>query len=174
MSKKADDAAQGTKRKRKKTSSPASTKPAADPPPSREKDGKYTTANPTAWKPGQSGNPAGRPKCRTLSEAIRAKLQEQALVSSGHIEGCVDKECYGCKPTEETWADLIAERLVRVAAGMSIEQSVPAVKEIGDRTEGKARQPIEIDPTQDAMQLLANLLGKPIETIQNLAEQRKG
>lgn len=31
-------------------------------------------APPKAWKPGQSGNPAGRPKHKTLMETIREKL----------------------------------------------------------------------------------------------------
>jgi hypothetical protein len=108
----------------------------------RASDGKFAEGNSVGWQPGQSGNPAGRPKCVTLSEAIRAELAKSCEFD-----------------TESTWAEMVAARLVRVAAGQTLEQSVAAVREIGDRTEGKARQPIDLDPTVEAKQLLAALLG---------------
>ena len=47
-----------------------------------------------AWKPGQSGNAAGRPKCITLSEAYRKALAQ------------IDES----DPQKRTFAEVIAER----------------------------------------------------------------
>jgi hypothetical protein len=152
MSKKAaHDAADGTKGKSKHSSAskkPTKKKRVASSKVERAEAGKFAPGNANAFKPGESGNPAGRPKHRTLSEAIRDKLKQETGLE-----------------TDETWADLIAERLVRVAAGMSLENSTNAAKEIGDRTEGKARQPIDLDPTDDAKRLLANILGRDVSEL---------
>lgn len=158
MSKAADDAAKKTKGKSSKKkassqSSSASSQPKPERDDGRQPDGKFTKDVPTAWKPGQSGNPAGRPKYRTLSEAIRAKLREKAAAG------------------DTTYADAIAQCLVEIASGefvgmMGVSAAiVSAVKEIGDRTEGKARQVIEIDPVANAQNTLANLLGRPVEEL---------
>lgn len=112
----------------------------------REPGAPFAVGNTEGWQPGQSGNPAGRPKSVTLSEAIRAELAK-------HCEYDSD---------DRTWAEVVASRLVKVAAGHTLEQSTPAAREISDRTEGKARQPIDLDPTVEAKQLLAALLGVAI------------
>ena len=52
---------------------------------------------PHRWKKGQSGNPSGRPKSKTLSDAYRNKLEEPV---PNDLEG-------------RTWAELIAEAQVR-------------------------------------------------------------
>jgi hypothetical protein len=80
---------------------------------------------PTRWKKGQSGNPAGRPKSKTLSDAYKNKLEE--LVPND--------------PEGRTWAELIAEAQVRDA----VRGNVQAAREIADRTEGRARQAIEFE-----------------------------
>jgi len=76
------------------------------------------------WKKGQSGNPKGRPKSITLSEAYRRELAK------------VD-------PTDEhkrTFAEILAEQaVVKAKTG-----DVQALREIADRTEGKARQTITL------------------------------
>jgi hypothetical protein len=77
------------------------------------------------WKKGQSGNPSGRPKSKTLSDAFKNKLEE--LVPDD-LEG-------------RTWAELIAVALVRDA----VRGNVQAAREIADRTEGRARQAIEFE-----------------------------
>src|SRR5271163_882596 len=77
------------------------------------------------WKKGQSGNPSGRPKCKTLSNAYRNKLEE-----------AVPND-----PEGRTWAELIAEAQVRDA----VRGNVQAAREIADRTEGRARQSIEFE-----------------------------
>jgi hypothetical protein len=80
---------------------------------------------PYRWKKGTSGNPLGRPKSKTLSDAYRYKLEEPVPND----------------PEKRTWAELIAEAQVRDA----VRGNVQAAKEIADRTEGKARQAIEFE-----------------------------
>jgi Family of unknown function (DUF5681) len=77
------------------------------------------------WKKGQSGNPSGRPKSKTLSDAYRNKLEEPVPND----------------PEGRTWAELIAEAQVRDA----VRGNVQAAREIADRTEGRARQAIEFE-----------------------------
>jgi hypothetical protein len=80
---------------------------------------------PYRWKKGQSGNPSGRPKSKTLSDAYRNKLEEPVPND----------------PEKRTWAELIAEAQVRDA----VRGNVQAAREIADRTEGRARQAIEFE-----------------------------
>lgn len=80
---------------------------------------------PYQWKKGQSGNPTGRPKSKTLSDAYRKKLEEPVPND----------------PEGRTWAELIAEGQVRDA----VRGNVQAAREIADRTEGKPRQSIEFE-----------------------------
>jgi hypothetical protein len=80
---------------------------------------------PHRWKKGQSGNPSGRPKSKTLSDAYKNKLEE-----------LVPNDAEG-----RTWAELIAEGQVRDA----VRGNVQAAREIADRTEGRARQAIEFE-----------------------------
>ncbi|HXR17449.1 MAG TPA: DUF5681 domain-containing protein [Terriglobales bacterium] len=82
---------------------------------------------PHRWKKGQSGNPSGRPKSKTLSDAYRTKLEEPVPND----------------PEARTWAELIAEAQVRDA----VRGNVQAAREIADRTEGRARQAIEFEDT---------------------------
>ncbi len=84
----------------------------------------FEKGNPHAWKPGESGNPAGRPKSITLSEALRIEL---AKVLPNDTQ-------------ERTFAELIAQQLVRAAA----TGNILAAKEIADRTEGKPKQAVDM------------------------------
>lgn len=78
----------------------------------------------TRWKPGQSGNPSGRPKgSGRLSKAL------------AHLLG----ERYPDDPLDRTYAEVISERIAQAAA----KGDVAAMREIADRTEGKATQRIE-------------------------------
>jgi hypothetical protein len=74
------------------------------------------------WKPGESGNPKGRPKGITLSEAYRAKLSDP-------FPG-----------KDHTWAEEIAERMAKLALSR-----VSAATELADRTEGKAPQFMQLN-----------------------------
>jgi hypothetical protein len=74
------------------------------------------------WKPGESGNPKGRPKTLTLSEAYRHKLSD------------------GFPGKKHTWAEEIAERMAKLAL-----RRVAAASELADRTEGKAPQFMQLN-----------------------------
>jgi Family of unknown function (DUF5681) len=72
-------------------------------------------ANLKPFKPGQSGNPKGRPKSIVLSEAYRKRLEK------------VDET----DPERRTYAEILAEQMiVKAKAG-----DVQALREIADRTE---------------------------------------
>lgn len=78
----------------------------------------------TRWKPGHSGNPSGRPKgSGRLSKALAALMLEQ----------------YPGDERGRTYAEFIAEKLATAAAAGDIA----AIRELADRTEGKATQRIE-------------------------------
>lgn len=81
------------------------------------------------WKPGQSGDPKGRPKSITLSEAYRHKLEE-TFPGSDH-----------------TWAQEIAERMAKLAL-----RRVAAASELADRTEGKAPQFMQLNNGAERIQ----------------------
>ena len=78
------------------------------------------------FQPGQSGNPGGRPKVKVWTDAIREAVDK------------VDQ----LDPEQRPRLALLAEALV--AAGLAKE--VAALKEIGDRLEGKVPQALVGDP----------------------------
>jgi hypothetical protein len=79
---------------------------------------KLTEANKdTRFRPGQSGNPGGRPKIKTLSQAYRSQLEQVNPAD----------------PAGRTFAECIAENLVKLAA----KGNVQACIELADRVEGK-------------------------------------
>ncbi len=72
------------------------------------------------FKPGQSGNPGGRPKTKLLTQAYRELLEQ------------VD-------PKERK---TLAQKLARKAVQQALKGNLAALKEITDRTEGKSVQPL--------------------------------
>jgi hypothetical protein len=92
----------------------------------KRRNGQFAPGNKLGnrFKPGETGNPAGRPKRTKLTDALTAKLAENAPGAS-----------------EETIAERIAQALINEA----LNGNVQAIREIGDRTEGKPRQALEID-----------------------------
>ncbi|HUN63302.1 MAG TPA: DUF5681 domain-containing protein [Candidatus Sulfotelmatobacter sp.] len=78
----------------------------------------------TRFQPGQSGNPSGRPSTKVLTEALRRNLASPipaALVSELS------------QPSTATYADVIAARLIRLAA----DGNIAAIREVYERTEAK-------------------------------------
>ncbi len=81
-------------------------------------------ANLKPFPKGVSGNPKGRPKSITLSEALRLQLAE--------VMPEADERTY-------------AEEIARVLCADAAKGNVMAAKEIADRTEGKPKQALDID-----------------------------
>ena len=73
------------------------------------------------WKPGQSGNPGGRPKKKPLTEQLERILDD----------------C-GRDPRQRTYAQRLVESMVKRA----IKKSDFAAKEIWERAEGKVPQAV--------------------------------
>jgi hypothetical protein len=97
-------------------------------PENRRKTGKTIQGGEaTRFKPGQSGNPGGRPKTAPLSQACRELL---ARPVPDDVKG-------------RTYAEAIAESLAEKA----LEGDIRAAQELGDRAEGRARQSIEVQNT---------------------------
>lgn len=94
------------------------------------------------FKPGQSGNPSGRPKTKPLTDAYKKVL---AKLVPGDKEG-------------RTYADLIAEQTVKQA----IKGNIRAAQEVTDRCEGKAMQGIELTGRD----------GTPVEYLHLTPEER--
>jgi hypothetical protein len=87
---------------------------------------KFPTGNSIGnrFQKGQSGNPSGRPRLTKLTDALRQQLAET-----------------NPNAPEETVAEEIARALISEAKIGNVQ----AIREIGDRTEGKARQAIDLD-----------------------------
>jgi hypothetical protein len=86
---------------------------------------KRSLANLKPFQKGVSGNPNGRPKSLTLSEAFRRQLSQP-------VPGASDGR---------TFAEVIALQLCVAAA----RGDVSAAREIADRSEGKPRQSVDVD-----------------------------
>lgn len=99
-------------------------KPSQDAPASSQEFKRHGAEHLAQYKfqPGQSGNPAGRPKKLPITDAIRAELEQ---LGEDGISNDV----------------AIARVLVRLAKSGNMD----AIREISDRTEGKVRQRIEAD-----------------------------
>lgn len=85
--------------------------------------------NLTSFKPGQCGNPKGRPKGKSLKSVLNELLADEiTLVEAG-------------KKRKMKANEAIALTLIKEA----LNGNVQAIKEIFDRTEGKARQSVSIE-----------------------------
>lgn len=79
--------------------------------------------DPYKWKPGQSGNPAGRPKKKWLTEVAEELLEER-------LSDPEFREAY----KKAMWDKLISNRVV---GAMTLDK-------VWERTEGKVLQPVEL------------------------------
>lgn len=86
------------------------------------------------FKPGESGNPKGKPKgTRSLSTILKEMLDEDIEVIEGSSK------------TKKKFADVIVRQLMQKAN----KGDIKAIQEIWDRMEGKAKQTIDQSNTGD-------------------------
>lgn len=91
------------------------------------------------WQPGQSGNPNGQPK--------RTKLWKEAIVRAIKRREESDPQAL----------EKLADKLIaQVEAG-----DVAAIKEFGDRVDGKVAQALIGDDSEDAISLRTIVTGVP-------------
>ena len=81
-----------------------------------------------AWKPGESGNPGGRPK--------------DPGITASQIE-MMDKPCPYAKDPKTTWREWLAERGL-----LQIADKPQAVKDYKDRVEGVVKDELEVTEIQ--------------------------
>ncbi len=88
--------------------------------------GKFAPGNKIGnrFKKGETGNKNGRPRLTKLTDALREQLAEEMP-----------------NAPERTVAETIARALIREA----VSGNVQAIREIGDRTEGKPKQSLDLD-----------------------------
>lgn len=97
-----------------------------------------------AWKPGQSGNPAGRPR-DTITPHLREIAREQAPGKDGR-----------------TYGRMVAEMLFAEALAGG-KNSVQATKEILDRLEGRPRQAVDVTVDERKRELFENAIAALVE-----------
>jgi len=90
------------------------------------------------FKKGETGNPLGRPKLTRLTDALREQLAET-----------------NTDAPEQTVAETIARALIREAKTGNVQ----AIREIGDRTEGKPMQKVDLDLQINDWRILAKNYG---------------
>lgn len=110
-------------------------------PENRHKTGQQTHvagSEATRWKPGQSGNPGGRPKTAPLSHAYRDKLGSPVPDD----------------PQGRTYAQAIADTM----ADRALAGDIRAAQELADRAEGRARRSIDLQSAtlREAFERLSN------------------
>jgi hypothetical protein len=81
-------------------------------------------AEPYMFKPGQSGNPSGRPKKKWLTEVVEELLEEK-----------LQNEEFRAAYKEAMWQRLMSQRVV---GAMTLDK-------VWERTEGKVTQPVEMN-----------------------------
>lgn len=89
-------------------------------------------AKPFQFKPGQSGNPGGRPRTKAVTEAYKSMLAE------------VDPR----DPQGRTYAEIIAGAQIKLASS----GDTAAAREVCDRTEGKPRQALDVTAKLEEME----------------------
>jgi hypothetical protein len=94
--------------------------------------------NLTPWKPGQSGNPGGRPKKLPVTDYLREQLERPIPEAMREKLPPIFVEIYG---PEATFGQMVAFKLIASSA----KGDVFALKELLDRVEGKVTQKLAGD-----------------------------
>ncbi|HZS09513.1 MAG TPA: DUF5681 domain-containing protein [Blastocatellia bacterium] len=110
----------------------------------------FAKGNTIGFQPGQSGNPQGRPKKRTLSEHLRE------VMARTHPEH-----------PDRTYGELIAIKLAEEA----VSGNVTAAREVFDRLEGRPRQQLDVTVDSRKQQLAQTALDEYLRQAEAEGEQ---
>jgi hypothetical protein len=99
------------------------------------------------FKPGESGNPGGRPKKLAITDYVKEQLDKQIPEAMRAKLPALFVAIYG---ENATFGEMLAFKLVQ----MSAKGDMPAMKELLERVEGKVPQKTQ----------LSGVDGAPIET----------
>ena len=106
----------------------------------RDEAGRFTEGHSvgklTRFRPGESGNPNGRPRSAALTDLVRRRLQMAAstMPQAKQLAAKLEHEA-----DEVTIADLVIEALM----GLAINSDLDAIKTILDRVDGKTLARVE-------------------------------
>ena len=113
-------------------------------PANRPTSGKTRTVPKTAWKPGESGNPAGRPKNGTSGSEIFKEVGEQYPEEVTELFGT--HSSLGKKYAKYTKGVQMKYQVAyRVVTELMSEPTPGLLKEILDRIEGKVKDRLEVE-----------------------------
>jgi len=119
----------------------------------------------TKWKPGQSGNPKGRPKGSvSIVEAIRRKLKKMPCDCGGSfylIKGEKNQGKYKCRKCKKiveyekarTYLDLLVDKIFKKAL---LDNNTKMMIDIIDRVDGKPKQFLEVDSKEEELLKIKN------------------
>jgi len=107
--------------------------------PDRNPDGTYKKGHSGCWKPGESGNPNGRPP----KDSKPPKPPTPRTISAC-MKHMLDKQCTVKGYKQLTWKEALAKKVLKFAIA---EGKSGLVKEILDRTEGTVAQLHEVEAT---------------------------
>lgn len=104
------------------------------------------------WKPGESGNPAGRPRRATITDAMYAELMRPC-----ELKGSDGKLAFPGK----TNLEVLALRVVEQAL-VGGKNGFPYVEEVLKRIDGIVKQRVEVDVTERSQHaFIVGLVGNP-------------
>ena len=119
----------------------------------RASDGKFKPGHPYRFKPGQSGNPKGRPKnVRFLTERLRSQMLRR----------------YPDDRQRRTYGDIMVDKL----AWSAVQGDSSSVRQVFDRLEGPARAIAEKDEANVA-ELLTGIVSQLLTECEDNPEAKR-
>lgn len=131
-------------------------------PPPAKRTGRENLRPP--WKPGESGNPKGKPKRGPISSAFSRMLEQpvpKTMLEASKLKG------NKALPKKPTFADLMAFAMFNQV----LKGNVAAVKEILNRTEGRTPAHMNLTTTDRLDEFLAALNAPGVDPIPDPPEE---
>jgi hypothetical protein len=115
------------------------------------------TAGLIPYKPGQSGNPGGRPKGRSLTAIVRELLESNTIAGRPIPQG---------RAVAEVLADVIVKE--------ALKGKFTFAKEVWDRTEGKLPDRVDLTSNGKTVGTLSRLDEHDLDSLESIAEKLAG